>query len=278
MYLNIQSDSSAAYPVSLYYEDCGAGSPVVLIHGWPLSHTMWEMQVPALVAAGHRVISYDRRGFGDSGKPWQGYDYDTMAADLHALLTELDLRDVTLVGFSMGGGEVARYLGRYGSERIAKAVFLSSIAPYLLQDDSNPNGVPDSALTEFKQALGKDRPAFLSQFGKKFVNFEDANPSVSQEMLHYNWAIACAASPKATLDCVDAFGKTDLRSDVRDITIPVMFVHGDADQIVPVGATAEVGHQLLPSSRLEIITGAPHGCVITHAARVNELLIDFIGR
>lgn len=237
--------------LSLYFEDYGAGKPVVLIHGWPLSHRMWEPQVSALVSAGYRVISYDRRSFGDSDKPWNGYDYDTFAADLNALLTTLELRDVTLVGFSMGGGEVARYLGRYGSERVAKAVLAGAVTPFLLKTDDNPGGVDKGVFDGFIESIEKDRLEFLDGFTKMFFNRDQGERAVSDAAIAYNLQIAAFASPRGTTECVKAFGMTDFRADMKAFNIPTLFLHGDADQIVPLEVSGQRAHELVPGSRLE---------------------------
>ncbi len=271
--------SSSAPQAELFYQDCnpsGTAGTVVLIHGWPLSWRMWEPQIGPLTEAGYRVVAYDRRGFGSSAFPWGGYDYDTLAADLKDLLTEVDLRDVTLVGFSMGGGEVARYFGRYGAERVGKAVFVSSVAPFMLKTDDNPDGVSQSTFDEMKRGVEGDRPQFLDGFTKQFLNWGLVSHPVSEEMRQYSLRDAERAQPKATLDCIDAFGTTDFRPDMPKITVPTMFVHGDADQIVPLEVSAERGHQMVGGSRLEVIEGAPHGLNLTHADRFNELLLDFL--
>ena len=265
--------------VSLYFEDYGEGKPVILIHGWPLSHRMWEYQTRVLIEAGHRVIAYDRRGFGDSDKPWDGYDYNTMSADLQALITALELQDVTLVGFSMGGGEVARYFGQYGGERIAKAVFVSAVTPYMLKTGDNPTGVDQSVFDEFKQNVKEDRIGFLEGFNKLFVNHDKGVPGgtpVSDPALGYTLSIASYASPKATLDCITAFGETDFRQDMSKIDVPTMFVHGDADQIVPLEVSATEAHKLVEGSRLEVLEGAPHGLIFTHTEKLNRLLLEFL--
>nr|WP_203296663.1 alpha/beta hydrolase [Luteirhabdus pelagi] len=264
--------------INLYYEDYGAGQPVILIHGWPLSSAMWEYQKQAIVEAGFRCISYDRRGFGKSDKPWNGYDYDCMAQDLNDLITALHLDEVILIGFSMGGGEVARYIGNYGTSKLSKVVFLSSIAPFMLKTDDNPDGVPAETFEEFKDAIKNDRLGFLDDFGKNFVNYDENEDCISKAQLHYNWTIAAGASPKGTLDCIDAFGKTDLREDLNKIDIPTLFVHGDADQVVPIKPTAKQGHSIVKDSELQIIKGAPHGCVFTHANDVNEILLTFLNK
>ena len=262
----------------LYYQDCNPSGnhTVVLIHGWPLSHRMWEPQISALTDAGYRVVAYDRRGFGSSSFPWGGYDYDTLTADLNDLLEALDLRDVTLVGFSMGGGEVARYFGRYGSDRVAKAAFVSSVVPFMLKTDSNPDGVPEGVFESMKENLRQDRAKFLAGFGKKFVEWDLLDHPISEEMLSYLHAIALRAQPHATVQCVDAFGQTDFRPDMERIDVPTLFVHGDADDIVPIDPSARQGHRMVKGSRLEEISGAPHGLNLTHPDELNPILLDFL--
>ena len=272
--------SSSQPTTELFYQDCnptGTAGTVVLIHGWPLSWRMWEPQIGPLTEAGYRVVAYDRRGFGSSGFPWGGYDYDTFAADLKDLLEELDLRDVAVVGFSMGGGEVARYIGRYGTDRIGKAVFTSSVAPYMLKTDDNPDGVPKSTFDEMKEGVKTDRAHFLDGFSKQFVNWGLLDHPISDELRDYAQQTARMAQPKGTLDCIDAFGLTDFRPDMPKIDVPTLFVHGDADQIVPLDVSAKQGHEMVADSRLEVIEDAPHGLNLTHTERYNEILLDFLG-
>lgn len=276
MKINVGKENSTS--LDLYYEDHGAGKPVVLIHGWPLSGASWERQVPVLLNAGYRVITYDRRGFGNSSKPTFGYDYDTMAGDLHKLITELDLRDVALVGFSMGGGEVARYLGTYGSERVKKAAFLSAIPPFLLKTSDNPDGVDGSVFEGIEKAIAADRPAFLCQFLSDFYNVDVLGGKlVSNQAVQLSWNIAAQASPKGTLDCVSAW-LTDFRNDLARIDIPTLVVHGDADRILPIAATGKRTHELIKGSRLVVVQGGPHGLNWTHADKVNDALLDFLGQ
>ncbi|MEC9445045.1 MAG: alpha/beta hydrolase, partial [Pseudomonadota bacterium] len=247
-------------PVELYYETQGTGKPVILIHGWPLSGRAWEAQLPALVEAGYQVITYDRRGFGQSSKPWNGYDYDTLAQDLKGLMEALDLQDATIVGFSMGGGEVARYLGKYGSERVSKAVLASAVPPYLFKTDDNPDGgLEESDIQGFLDGVSDDRIAFLNDFTKNFFTPKDGKLLVSKPMRLYNRDIAAFASAKATLDCVKSFSYTDFRDDLKAFDVPTLVIHGDADQIVPIEASGERSHDMIADSRLHVIEGGPHG-------------------
>jgi non-heme chloroperoxidase len=263
-------------PIEIHYEDVGAGKPVVLIHGWPLSGRSWENQVPALVGAGFRVITYDRRGFGASSQPWSGYDYETFAADLDALLRYKDLRDVTLVGFSMGGGEVARYIGRYGTARIAKAVFASAVPPFLLKTGDNPEGGLDEAtLAGFNAGVVGDRIAFLDQFSKGFFSAA-GELRVSEAQRRYALDIAAFASPKGTLDCISAFGRTDFRADLKKIAIPTLVIHGDKDAIVPFEVSGKRTAASIPGAKLVVIKGGPHGLLASHPKEVNAALLSFL--
>jgi pimeloyl-ACP methyl ester carboxylesterase len=275
-FLQVGNENSA--PIELYYEDHGSGSPVVLIHGWPLSGRSWEDQVPALVEAGYRVVTYDRRGFGKSSQPFGGYDYDTFAADLDALLTHLDLRDTTLVGFSMGGGEVARYIGRYGSDRVAKTVLAAAVPPYLYQSDDNPEGgLDDATIQQFKDGVRGDRIAFLDGFTTDFFTAGDRSDLISEPSRLYHREIAAFASPKGTLDCIDAFGRTDFREDLAKIDVPTLVIHGDSDGIVPFEVSGKRSHEAITDSSLVLIEGAPHGFNATHAEQFNRALLDFLG-
>lgn len=264
-------------PIELYYEDHGSGKPVVLIHGWPLSGRAWEQQVPALIEAGYRVITYDRRGFGQSSQPWSGYDFDTLTADLHQLMETLDLREATLVGFSMGGGEVARYISTYGTERISKAVLTGSITPYLYKASDNPDGgYDDEGLTGFQNVVKADRLAFLETSIRGQFSTE-ANPSfVSDAVIRYFRDIAAFASPKATLDCIAAFAYTDFREDLKKIQIPTLIIHGDTDSDVPFEISGKRSHEAIPGSQLVVIEGGPHGINATHAEEFNAELIRFL--
>ena len=266
--------TTGAHATELYYQDLGEGRPVVLVHGWPLSHRMWESQTNALLAAGHRVIAYDRRGFGESGKPAGGYDYDTFADDLHALMTTLDLRDAALVGFSMGGGEVARYVGRHGEGRLRRAALLGAVPPFLLKTADNPEGVPQEVFDGMLAAVRENRVAFLDGFFRDFYNL-DAVDAPADLVAFSKW-IAWAASPIATQQCIVAFGTTDFRDDLAKLTVPTLVAHGDADRIVPLDVSARRAHAMIRGSRLEVLPGAPHGFAATHAAALNALLLDFL--
>ncbi|NUS74480.1 MAG: alpha/beta hydrolase [Corynebacteriales bacterium] len=264
-------------PVELYFEDHGSGMPVVLVHGWPLSGRSWERQVPALVEEGYRVITYDRRGFGDSSQPWSGYDYDTFAADLNMLLEYLELTEVALVGFSMGGGEVARYVGTYGTERIAKAVFAGAVPPYLFKSSAHPDGGVDQAtLTSFHDGIRNDRLAFLDGFITNFFAVNGRTDLVSEPLRLYNLSIAAGASPKGTLDCTTAFSTTDFRKDLEAFTIPTLVIHGDSDAIVPFEVSGKLTAETIDGSKLVLVPDAPHGLNVTHAETFNTELIEFL--
>ena len=268
--------TTSAPTTELYYQDLGKGQPVVMIHGWPLSHRAWESQVTALTAEGFRCIAYDRRGFGQSGQPAGGYDYDTFASDLNDLMKELDLRDAVLVGFSMGGGEVARYLGRYGSERVAKTILLGAVPPFLLKTADNPEGVDKSVFDGMLDGVKKDRIGFLEQFFVNFYNFEPAAKGASADLIPFSKWIAWGASPLATQQCILAFGTTDFRKDLKKFTMPTLIVHGDKDRIVPFEVSGKRSHDMIKGSRLEVLKGAPHGFGATHAKPLNDLMLDFL--
>ena len=273
-YVTVGEENSGS--IELYYEDHGTGKPVVLIHGWPLSGASWEKQVAALLAAGHRVITYDRRGFGQSGKPSTGYNYDTLAEDLHKLVTKLNLNDFALVGFSMGGGEVARYLGTYGSKGVSKAVFIAAIQPFLLKTADNPDGVDGSVFAGIQKAITADRPAFLAGFLKDFYNVDTLGGTrISDQAVQASWNVAAGASAKATLDCVQAWG-TDFRADLARIDVPTLVIHGDADRILPIAATGTRTQKAVKGARLAVVEGGPHGILWTHADKVNPELVDFL--
>ena len=261
----------------LHVKDTGTGRPVVLIHGWPLTGDMFEYQSLALLEAGYRVITYDRRGFGQSGHPMLGYDYDTFADDLAAVLDDLDVTGATLVGFSMGGGEVARYLSRHGAARIAKVALVSSVVPYLLKGDDNPDGVDQSVFEDMKAQIRKDRFAFLGTFANQFYGVGLVSSPVSKELLEWTFILAVMASPKATINCVDAFGKTDFRPDLPAFTVPTLIIHGTADKVVPIDAAGRAAAKGIPGATLIEYDGEPHGLLATAPARLNKDLIQFIG-
>jgi len=262
--------------IKLYYEDYGEGKPVILIHGWPLSHRMWEYQIEEIVDAGFRCIAYDRRGFGDSDKPWDNYDYDSLAKDLNDIITKLELSEVTLVGFSMGGGEVARYIGKYGTANLSKAALISAVPPFMLKTDDNPDGLEKDVFEGFKKEIRKDRQAFLQGFGKQFVNFEKVGDRISEEMLEYYWAIACKASANASLKCIDSFGLTDFREDLKEFDVPTLVVHGNGDEVVPIEISGKISADMIQDSKYHVIEEAPHGLVLTHTAEFNKILLDFL--
>jgi non-heme chloroperoxidase len=273
-YINVGGENST--PIDLYYEDHGTGKPVVLIHGYPLSGASWEKQVPALLAAGYRVITYDRRGFGQSSQPTTGYDYDTFAEDLRKLVTTLELRDFTLVGFSMGGGEVARYLGKYGTEGVSKAVIISGVPPCLRKAPDNPEGVDGSVFTGIQQAIVADRYAYFTAFLKDFYNVDVwGGKRISDQAVQGSWNVAAGASATATLACVPTWG-TDFRKDLPKINVPTLVMHGDADRILPITASGLRTGKLIKGARWIVVPGAPHGMLWTHADEVNAELVNFL--
>ena len=261
---------------SVYYEDFGQGQPVILIHGWPLSSKSWEPQVSALLDAGYRVITYDRRGFGKSGASLDGYDYNSLTADLEELISNLDLQNVVLVGFSMGGGEVVRYLTNNGSDNVAKVALISSIIPLVKQREDNPDGVPEGDLNEILENVKKDRVTFLESFHKNFYNYGLLSQSVSQAELDYDWSIASNASPIATLKCAESWANTDFRPELQNVTVPTLIVHGDDDKVVPISTAGDQAAKGIPNSEYHIIEGAPHGLNVTHAEELNQILLHFL--
>ncbi|MGS2726487.1 alpha/beta fold hydrolase [Psychroserpens sp. BH13MA-6] len=263
-------------PVDIFYEDYGEGQPVILIHGWPLSRKSWEHQVWKIVESGYRCISYDRRGFGISSFPWNNYDYSSLASDLNEIIEQLDLNDAIIVGFSMGGGEVVRYFTDYGSDKIAKAALISSIIPLVKQKDDNPDGVPEKDLEGIKEALESDRVGFLKEFHKGFYNYDDNKDRVSEAQLEYDFIIASHASPRGTIEAAKAWMHTDFRSELKNVDVPTLIVHGDADSTVPMATSAKQAAQGITNNQFEIIKGAPHGLNITHKDELNKLLIDFM--
>jgi pimeloyl-ACP methyl ester carboxylesterase len=270
------SSDAAGKPVEINYVDYGQGKPVVLIHGWPLDLQSWEYQLAELPLHGVRVIAYDRRGFGKSSKPWDGYNYDTFADDLKAVLDELNLQDVTLVGFSMGGGEVARYMSRHQGARVSKVVFISAVTPYLLKTDDNPEGVDKSTFDQMIEGAGKDRPGFLADFGKGFYGVGVLSHPVSQPTLDWSQSIALQATPRSTTECVKAFSATDFRQDLQGIKVPTLFIHGDADKTVPLENSAQRAVKLVSGAQLVVYGGEPHGLNVTAKDRLNRDLLTFI--
>jgi non-heme chloroperoxidase len=263
-------------PIEIHYEDHGSGRPVVLIHGYPLNGNSWERQERELLAHGHRVISYDRRGFGRSSQPTVGYDYDTFAADLKALLDHLDLRDVTLAGFSMGSGEVVRYLGTYGSQRVRNAALLGAIPPFLLKTDDNPEGVDGQVFEAIKAAIVADRYAYFEQFLNNFYNVDVLGPGrISDRAWQASFQVAAGSSPFASYACVDTW-LTDFRDDVAKIDVPTLVVHGTEDRILPIASTAARLPDLIQDMRLVTVQGGPHNIAWTHADEVNAALLPFV--
>jgi len=262
--------------IQLYYEDHGSGDPVILIHGYPLSGTSWEKQIAALLTAGHRVVTYDRRGFGKSSQPTSGYNYDIFAEDLHQLISQLQLRNFALVGFSMGGGEVARYIGMYGSQAVTKAVIIGGVPPYLLKTADNPEGVDGSVFEAIKKAVAADRYAFFSEFFKNFYNTDVfLGTRVSEQTIQASWNIAAGASPTASFACVGTWHE-DFRQNVAKIDIPTLVIHGDADRIVPHAAAGKRTASMIKGARLVTIKEGPHCICWTHAEEVNAELVNFL--
>jgi non-heme chloroperoxidase len=275
-YITVGKENSGN--IDLYYEDHGSGKPVVLIHGYPLSGASWEKQVPGLLEAGHRVITYDRRGFGKSSQPTTGYNYDTFAEDLYKVVSHLELRDFSLVGFSMGGGEVARYLGKYGSKGVSKAVFISSVPPFLLKTRDNPEGVDGSIFEGIQKAIIADRYTFFTEFFKNFYNTDVfMGKRVSEHVVHASWNLAAGASATASLACVPTWHE-DFRDDLTRVDVPTLVIHGDADRIVPFTAAGMRTAKLIKGARLVTVKEGPHCITWTHAEQVNSALLEFLGK
>jgi non-heme chloroperoxidase len=263
--------------IELYYEDHGSGQPVVLIHGYPLNGTSWEKQVPVLLDAGYRVITYDRRGFGKSSQPTTGYNYDTFAEDLHKVVTKLKLHDFTLVGFSMGGGEVARYIGKFGSKGVSKAVIISGVPPYLLKTDDNPEGVDASVFAGIEKAVAADRYTFFTGFFQNFYNTDLLlGKRVSEEAVRASWNVAAGASATASLACVPTWHE-DFREDLARIDVPTLVIHGDADRILPITAAGLRTGKLIKGAQMLVVKDGPHCIPWTHAEEVNAELLSFLG-
>jgi non-heme chloroperoxidase len=275
-YVTVGKENSSK--IDLYYEDHGSGQPIVLIHGYPLSGASWEKQVPALLNAGHRVITYDRRGFGKSSQPTTGYNYDTFAEDLRKLITHLELREVALVGFSMGGGEVARYLGKYGSKGVSKAVIISGVPPFLLKTPDNPEGLDGSVFEGIQKAVAADRYAFFTEFFKNFYNTDLLlNKRVSEQAVQASWNLAAGASASASLACVPTWHE-DFRKDLSKIDAPALIIHGDADRILPITASGMRTAKQIKNARLSVVRDGPHCITWTHADEVNAELVNFLGK
>jgi non-heme chloroperoxidase len=275
-YVTVGKENSSN--IELHYEDHGSGQPVVLIHGYPLSGASWEKQVPALLNAGHRVITYDRRGFGKSSQPTTGYNYDTFAEDLHKLIAHLELRDFALVGFSMGGGEVARYIGKYGSKGVRKAVIISGVPPFLLKTTDNPEGLDRSVFQGIEKAVTADRYAFFTEFFKNFYNTDVLlNKRVSEQVVQASWNLAAGSSATASLACVPTWHE-DFRQDVAKIDVSTLVIHGDADRILPIAASGHRTAKLIKGARLSVVKDGPHCITWTHAEEVNAELVNFLGK
>jgi len=261
----------------IYYKDWGTGKPVLFSHGWPLDSDMWDSQLNFLAERGYRVVAFDRRGFGRSDQPWQGNDYDTFASDINDLINELDLQDVTLIGFSMGGGDVARYIGRYGSERVAALGLLGAVTPIFGKTADHPQGVDKSVFDGIKAGLLKDRAQFISDFATPFYGL-NAGQSVSEGVLTQTLNIALLASLKSTLDCVTAFSETDFRPDIAKVDVPTLIIHGSNDQVVPFEATGKLAAESIKNAELKVYDNAPHGFVVTHQDQLNADLLAFLNK
>ena len=272
------NQASNGQPVELFYEDIGTGSPVILIHGWPSTHAMWEYQLYPLTHNGFRVISYDRRGFGFSDKPAEGYDYDTLADDLRTLIDGLDLDNVTLVGFSMGGGEVARYMSRHQGHRVSRAVFISSVTPHLLKGSDNQNGVDREVFAKMYDEVQNDRFEFLENFGKLFYGESALKHPVSKDTMRWGQRLAEMASPIATMKCIESFSLTDFRQDLAAIDVPTLIIHGKADKVVPFDASAKWASAMMPNAECKFYDDGPHALPFTHKDQLNSDLLSFLSR
>lgn len=275
-YVTVGKENSSN--IDLYYEDHGSGQPVVLIHGYPLSGASWEKQAAALLRAGHRVVTYDRRGFGKSSQPTTGYNYDTFAEDLQKLIAHLGLQDFSLVGFSMGGGEVARYIGKYGSKGVSKAVIISGVPPFLLKTPDNREGVDKSVFDGIEKAVAADRYAFFAEFFKNFYNTDLLlNKRVSEQVVQASWNLAAGCSATASLACVPTWYE-DFRKDLSNVDVPTLVMHGDADRILPITAAGSRTAKLIQGARLVVVKDGPHCITWTHADEVNAELLSFLGK
>jgi pimeloyl-ACP methyl ester carboxylesterase len=274
-YIHVNKEASGN-EVRIYYNDYGIGKPVLLIHGWPLNSAMWEYQINDLVNSGHRVITYDRRGFGKSSQPWSGYDYNTLTDDLKALIDHLALEDVTLVGFAMGGGEVVRYFSRHGGKNISKVILISSVTPYMLQSESNPNGIPQENFDGMTKAIQQDRLGFLDNCGKTFFGVSMLHKPLSKTLLNYCRMLGAAASPRATLECIKSFSSTDFRDDMKAVNVPTLIIHGDADKTAPIDLTSKKSAIAIANNTFIVYKGAPHGLFYTHRKKLNDNFITFL--
>jgi pimeloyl-ACP methyl ester carboxylesterase len=270
------TSETANNSVNIFYQEYGMGKPVLFIHGWPLNSEMWEFQLAELPKHNLRCIAYDRRGFGKSDRTWESYDYDTLAADLNELITQLNLSSVTLVGFSMGGGEIARYIGKYGTDKIEKVVLISSVTPYMLKTNDNSEGIKKELFDDMVDKITADRPEFLNGFGKQFYGVDLLNQPVSKAMLEWNQTQCLTSSPNATVDCLRSFSETDFRNDLKKIDIPVLIIHGDADKTVPINVSGDKTAALLPHAKYIVYANAPHGLFITEKEKLNTDLLNFI--
>lgn len=262
--------------VKLYVKDYGSGDPVILIHGWPLSNEMWEYQIENLVSNNYRVIAYDRRGFGKSSQPWNGYDYDTLTDDLKAIIDQLELENITLVGFSMGGGEVVRYLSRYAGKNVSKIVLISSVTPFLAQSTENPEGRSEEKNEDTQHAISEDRLGFLEDFGKNFFGVNFITSVISTPLLEYYRMLASFASPHATLECAKSFASADFRQELSSINVPALIIHGNSDKIVPIEISSEKTAKLITNNKFIIYDGAPHGLFYTEKDKLNTDLLEFL--
>ena len=270
------TSATAGNSANIFYQEYGMGKPVLFIHGWPLNHEMWEYQLAELPKHNLRCIAYDRRGFGKSDRTWESYDYDTLADDLNELITQLNLAKITLVGFSMGGGEIARYIGKYGTDKIEKVVLISSVTPYMLKTNDNIEGVKKEMFDEMVDKITADRPEFLKEFGKQFYGVNMLNQPISMAMLEWNQTQCLMSSLNATVDCLRSFSETDFRNDLKKIDIPVLIIHGDADKTVPINVSGDKTAALLPNAKYIVYTNAPHGLFITEKEKLNADLLSFI--
>ncbi|WP_323990938.1 alpha/beta hydrolase [Nguyenibacter sp. L1] len=262
----------------IYYKDWGTGQPVLFSHGWPLSADMWDHQMLHLAQNGYRAIAFDRRGFGRSSQPWTGYDYDTFADDIAQLIDHLDLRDIVLVGFSMGGGDIVRYITRHGDSRVSKLVLISAVTPFFIRTDDHPDGVPAEIFDAIRAEITNDRAQFLDDFNTIFYGTNRPDSTVSKGVLTQTLQIALQASIKGTIDCVTAFSETDFRKEMADIRVPTLIIHGDDDQTVPLAPTAALAARIVPGAQFKVYPGAPHATCTTHKDLVNQDLLAFIRR